>query len=267
MKTIRRNVFETNSSSSHSLAVPQNFNTYNIRKRKLIFHLGSFGRPCRTVKVKPTDYLYTAIIEGMQSWLYNDGISKKMRDTIEKSKEVPNWKPYCKEILARLDKLKAILDSYGLKYEFEDPVWDVEYEWDNHKSYGFIRDIKYARKIYYNLKDMKTGKKENTFYYTDRSFGIDHADEVEPIVDMLLSNPEECIKFLLGGMVFVGSDEADDVQQAKIHWNEKTYSETYYFDFKKNKEVKRWNKNTEWRERTHTNPYYMEGYNYYHKGN
>ena len=40
-----------------------------------------------------------------------------------------------------------------------------------------------------------------------------------------------------------------------------------YFDTKRNKEVKRWNKNVEWRERTHNNPYYMEGYNYYYKGN
>lgn len=268
MIQVRRNVFETNSSSTHSLAVPQNFDTWHIgiRKRKLVFHLGSFGRPTVTVKVKPTDYLYTAIMKDIAYIGYSDNDSDNKRDEITSSSNTPDWRLYCKEVATRLDKLKAILDSYNIIYEFEEPVWDLFCECKGHKVYDFYRSKENAITRYWIIEDLQTGKKEK-HPYIDRDFGIDHSDEVDPLIDMLLANPEECIKFLLGGKVFVGSDEANEIQCAKVHWNEKTYDEYYLFDTKKNKEVKRWNKNVEYRTRPHDNPYYMEGYNYYYKGN
>ena len=263
MLQIRKGVFETNSSSTHSLAVPQNFDTDKLKKRKLTFHLGSFARPTRTHKAKPTDYLYTAIMNELPYFEYECYPDEKEREKVLNSDLTPDWKTLCPKITEKLSKLKKILDSYNIKYEFEEPVWEKDSE--SWKTHSFIRAEKYGKKVCYIMTDFKGKKIRN--YFINRQFGIDHPEELSSIVDMLLSNPEECIKFLLGGMVFVGSDEADYLQCAKVHWNEKTYTETYYFDTKKNKEVKRYNRNIEYREREHVNPYYMEGYNYYYKGN
>ena len=248
MIQIRRNVFETNSSSTHSLAVPQDYNTYNIKKKKINFHLGYYGRPSKPVKANPADYLYTAIMQDICWFMWGDGFTKEARDAIILSSDTPDWRKYCPEAVNRLNKLKAILDEYHIKYEFEEPVWGVEFDWNDRKSYGFLKDEKYAK---------------------NRSFGIDHGSEAKTIVDMLLANPEECIKFLLGGKVIVGSDECDDEEAAQVHWNRKTYARHYWVD-KDGVETKwSWKKSEklELKEEELPNPYYMEGYNFYLKGN
>ena len=248
MIQIRRNVFETNSSSTHSLAIPQDYDTYNIKKKKINFHLGYYGRPSKPVKANPADYLYTAIMQDVCWFMWGDGFTEEARDAILYSSNVPDWRKYCTETVNRLNKLKAILDEYHIKYEFEEPVWDVDFDWNDRKSYGFLRDEKYAK---------------------NRSFGIDHGSEAKTLVDMLLANPEECMKFLLGGKVIVGSDECDDEEAAQVHWNRKTYTRHYWVD-KDGVETKwSWKRSEklELKEEEIPNPYYMEGYNFYLKGN
>ena len=248
MIQIRRNVFETNSSSMHSLAVPQDYDTYNIKKKKINFHLGSYGRPCKPVKANPADYLYTAIMQDVCWFMWSDGFTEEARDAIISSSDTPDWRKYCPEAVSRLNKLKSILDEYHIKYEFEEPVWDVDFEFADRKSYGFLRDEKYTK---------------------NRLFGIDHGSEAKTLIDMLLANPEECIKFLLGGKVVIGSDECDDEESAQVHWNRKTYVRHYWVD-KDGVETKwSWKKREklEMKEEELQNPYYMEGYNFYLKGN
>ena len=248
MIQIRRNVFETNSSSTHSLAIPQDYSTYNIKKKKINFHLGSYGRPCKPVKANPADYLYTAIMQDVCWFMWGDGFTEEAREAIISSSDTPDWRKYCPEAVNRLNKLKSILDEYHIKYEFEEPVWGVEFDWNDHKSYGFLRDEKYAK---------------------NRSFGIDHGSEAKTLVDMLLANPEECIKFLLGGKVIVGSDECDDEEAAQVHWNRKTYTRHYWVDENGVETKWSWKKSEklELKEEELPNPYYMEGYNFYLKGN
>ena len=268
MIQIRRNVFETNSSSTHSLAVPQDYNTYNIKKKKINFHLGSYGRPCKPVKANPADYLYTAIMQDVCWFMWGDGFTEEARDAIISSSDTPDWRKYCPEAVNRLNKLKSILDEYHIKYEFEEPVWDVDFDWNDRKSYGFLRDEKYAKKTSWHVKNVADNKKERV-YYVDRSFGIDHCDEAKTLVDMLLANPEECIKFLLGGKVIVGSDECDDEEAAQVHWNRKTYTRHYWVDENGVETKWSWKKSEklELKEEELPNPYYMEGYNFYLKGN
>ena len=248
MIQIRRNVFETNSSSMHSLAVPQDYNTYKIKKKKINFHLGSYGRPCKPVKANPADYLYTAIMQDVCWFMWGDGFTEEARDAIISSSDTPDWRKYCPEAVNRLNKLKSILDEYHIKYEFEEPVWDVDFDWNDHKSYGFLRDEKYAK---------------------NRLFGIDHGSEAKTLIDMLLANPEECMKFLLGGKVIVGSDECDDEEAAQVLWNRKTYTRHYWVD--ENGVETKWSwkrsEKLELKEEELPNPYYMEGYNFYLKGN
>ena len=268
MIQIRRNVFETNSSSTHSLAVPQDYSTYNIKKKKINFHLGSYGRPSKPVKANPADYLYTAIMQNVCWFMWCDGFTEEAREAIISSSDTPDWRKYCLEAVNRLNKLKAILDEYHIKYEFEEPVWGVEFDWNDRKSYGFLRDEKYAKKTSWHVKNVADNKKERV-YYVDRSFGIDHCDEAKLIVDMLLANPEECIKFLLGGKVIVGSDECDDEEAAQVHWNRKTYTRHYWVD--ENGVETKWSwkrsEKLELKKEELPNPYYMEGYNFYLKGN
>ena len=258
MIQIRRNVFETNSSSTHSLAIPQDFNLYNIKKKKLNFRLGSYMAPSNPIKVKPTDYLYTAIMDELNYIACADGISERRSRRMTRSKRLPNWEKYCPRIKERLLRLKWILSKYNIVGDFEEPVWTADVSSPKSTSYCFYREEKYWKK-----------RKARGYEFIDNNFGIDHADEVQPLVDMLLANPEECMKFLLGGKVFVGSDGCDDLQAAQIYWKDKTYERHFYVD-KNGKEVKMNSKNyneVEVKSEELPNPYYMEGYNFYLKGN
>lgn len=85
MRTVRSNVFETNSSSTHSIAIPKSCETNNF----ISFHVGDFGWGWN--EVDPADYFYTAIYE--------------TSNTEEELKQ-------------KLDKLSSILESRGISYEF-----------------------------------------------------------------------------------------------------------------------------------------------------
>lgn len=92
MKQIRNNVFETNSSSTHSICISKK----PVMAGKYIrFSIGEYGweNDC----VDTADYLYTAILE--------------QHDFDE-----------------LLVKLKDILDSHSIEYEFDKPV----------RNYGYI---------------------------------------------------------------------------------------------------------------------------------
>ena len=85
MKTIRNNVFETNSSSTHSIAIPKNCSSTNY----ISFHIGEFGWGWE--EADPADYFYTAIYE------------------------TSNTKS---EVEEKLQTLKDILDSHNIEYYF-----------------------------------------------------------------------------------------------------------------------------------------------------
>lgn len=108
MIQIRNGVFETNSSSTHSICISKK--PVDAGGLHVDFHFGKFGWENDDVDV--ADYLYTAIY-------YHD---PKGNDGL-------------------LDKLKDILDSHGVSYTFEkpNPVHHVykDYEWDD-PNIGFI---------------------------------------------------------------------------------------------------------------------------------
>lgn len=104
MIQIRRNVFETNSSSTHSIAIPRKIDRKDIPK-SLSFNFGEFGWDFD--EVDPCDYLYTAIY-------------------------------YCDMglIAERLGKLRDFLERHDIRYTFGEPKpawWDV-----NELDYGSI---------------------------------------------------------------------------------------------------------------------------------
>ena len=88
MRTVRYNTFETNSSSTHSLAVPKKVEYIPSDIR---FHFGDFGWQLED-GIDPANYLYTGIVTG----------SQEIRE---------KYLPKLKEVMKR-NNIKAKYDDY-----------------------------------------------------------------------------------------------------------------------------------------------------------
>lgn len=103
MIQVRNNVFETNSSSTHSIAISKH---PVVIGKAISFRIGEFG--WENDIANTADYLYTAILEQRNS----------------------------NELL---NKLKDILDKYSIEYHFEEPEYQIssdgKYKW---MKYGYI---------------------------------------------------------------------------------------------------------------------------------
>ena len=102
-KQIRSSVFETNSSSTHSIAISK---APVVIGKNIRFNIGEFGweNGCADT----ADYLYTAILEQ------------------DNSNEL-------------LNKLKKILDRYSIEYVFEEPKYQTSYDGKHTwMTYGYI---------------------------------------------------------------------------------------------------------------------------------
>lgn len=99
---IRKGTFETNSSSTHSIAISKN--KVNIPVGSSInFHIGEYG--WEEDEYSFPDYMYTSL-------LYNDDEEG-------------------------LQKLKSILDKWNVKYNFEEPKWEY-YDGNRYLKNGYI---------------------------------------------------------------------------------------------------------------------------------
>lgn len=102
-RQIRSSVFETNSSSTHSIAISK---APVVAGKRIHFCIGEFG--WENDIANTADYLYTAILE-QDEW----------------------------DVL--VDKLKKVLDKHSVEYTFEEPVFrfsdDGKYKW---LEYGYI---------------------------------------------------------------------------------------------------------------------------------
>ena len=102
MVQVRKGVFETNSSSTHSIAIPRDCGATNY----VSFCDGEFGWGFN--QVDPADYFYTAIHE----------TSETMAELEEK-----------------LDRLKDILRDYDIEYHFGDTKCEERDGWLDHDGY------------------------------------------------------------------------------------------------------------------------------------
>ena len=142
MKQIRRNVFETNSSSTHSICISKTPVTVG---KYIYFGIGEYGWESGCADIH--DYLYTAILE--------------QHDADE-----------------LLERLKDILNSYSIEYEFEEPKYNTssngEYKWlDN----GYI----------------------------------DHSGETREFIDAVFSDEDMLMRCLFGdSCVYTGNDNGCD---------------------------------------------------------
>ena len=85
MKQVRYGVFESNSSSTHSIAIPRDCEYVN----HISFHIDEFGWGFN--EVEPADYFYTAIYE--------------TSNTLDEANE-------------KLSRLKDVLNDHGIGYHF-----------------------------------------------------------------------------------------------------------------------------------------------------
>ena len=111
-RQIRKMVFETNSSSTHSIAISK---AKPVIGKYIHFGIGEFGweNDC----VDTADYLYTAILE--------------QDDRYE-----------------LLDKLKEILDEHSIKYEFKEPrLLKSNYGDYSYLDYGYVDHSNEAREF------------------------------------------------------------------------------------------------------------------------
>ena len=106
MRQVRNNVFETNSSSTHSIAIPR---SWDSKISGISFHIDEFGWSWD--EVDPADYFYTAIYETSETLA---------------------------EVNEKISRLKEILDYHNIEYFF-DEVECKEYD-DGYISlnYGYI---------------------------------------------------------------------------------------------------------------------------------
>jgi hypothetical protein len=141
VKQVRRNVFETNSSSTHSICISKAPVTVG---KHIHFRIGEYGWENDCVNI--ADYLYTAILEQY-------------------------------DVDELLKKLKDILDSYSIEYEFEKPNYkissDGRYKW---LDYGYV----------------------------------DHSSETREFINAVLSDEDMLMRCLFGNScVYTGNDNQD----------------------------------------------------------
>lgn len=175
MKQIRRNVFETNSSSTHSIAIPKKCEAPS----RISFYTGDFGWSFD--EVDATNYFYTAIYETSNSEI---------------------------EVLEKIRKLKNILESHNIEYNFTNP-----------RSHTWRSD--YDNKEYLSLDDGY----------------IDHGYELKDFVDELLNDEDKLLRFLGGGLVFTGNDNSNTEERCFIERNEE-YLDDYDWGTKQRFKVK-----------------------------
>ena len=103
MIQVRKGVFETNSSSTHSIAIPRSCSsTINW----IYFQIGEFGWGWESVD--PADYFYTAIHETSETMA---------------------------ELKEKLERLKDILIDYDIEYDFEYVDCKENNGWLSHDGY------------------------------------------------------------------------------------------------------------------------------------
>lgn len=103
-RQIRNSVFETNSSSTHSIAIPRNCKATN----NVNFYIDEFGWAWE--EVNAADYLYTAIYD--------------MAQTESEAKE-------------KIEKIKSVLEERGIEYHFgrvESHIWHDDYDNEDYFS-------------------------------------------------------------------------------------------------------------------------------------
>ena len=175
MKTqIRRSVFETNSSSTHSISIVREPTNIHF-PTTLEFNVGEFGWEWKTYSdyLSKASYLYTAI-------LYNT--------CLESNTELSDGKQKCRAMVnEKLNKIKNALSKYGIKCIFH-PF-----------------QIKT-----YNYNDYSNGHPTWSYYPGTRGY-IDHGNGLKEWINTILNDDALLINFLFdnSSVIETGNDNEE----------------------------------------------------------
>lgn len=154
MRQIRQNTFETNSSSTHSICISKN-PVVDVRNKHVYFGSGEFSWSTDTV-TDTASYLYTAMVTA--------------------------YSP--QEFREKLEKLKNILDKYGITYDFS-PVEEIKSDYTPDYSYLVFTKDRYA--------------------------SVDHATECIPFIESLLNDEDMLLRYLFGdSCIYTGNDNSNE---------------------------------------------------------
>lgn len=136
MRTVRYNTFETNSSSTHSLAVPKKVEYIPSDVR---FHFGDFGWHLED-DIDPADYLYTGIVTNSQE--IREKYLPKLKEVMERNNIKAKYANYELSSYKRYGKTEYYVSS---DYGYVDHGCELEYflEWlfeDDDRVLRFISD-------------------------------------------------------------------------------------------------------------------------------
>ena len=195
MKTqIRRGVFETNSSSVHSISIIKDDFKGSLPKKFTIDCNGEFGWEVDTYDCPKSKaaYLYQAILHYPYSLICGE-------DDIVAAQEI---------LQCLMDKFLSNLESYGIEV-------DCKYRFTN------IHHAEYTRYDYVIFVD------ENGNESKDKGY-LDHGGEAKDLVDYVLSSPENTIKFIFDNRCFI--DTGNDNKGIYGDGKHRNYGEAIIFE-------------------------------------
>ena len=194
---IRRGVFETNSSSVHSISIiKDNFNG-SLPSQFTINCDGEFGWEVKTYDDAESKaaYLYQAIL-----YYPYDLICK--RDDIDKAQEI---------LQGLIDKFIKNIESYGIEV-------DCKYRFTKIESIECCSGETYNYVIFAD----ENGNSNENFGY------LDHGGEAKDLVDYVLSSPENTVKFIFDNRCFI--DTGNDNMGIYGDCENREYGESIIFE-------------------------------------
>ena len=185
MKTqIRRGVFETNSSSVHSISIIKDDFKSSLPTQFTIDCDGTFGWEVDTYDSPENKaaYLYQAIV----SYTTYNWRTKEMYD-VNTAKEI---------LQALMDKFIGNLESYGIKVE-------CKYRFANTYCSEYTNGDKTHSYWYVNFADENGNESEDKGY-------LDHGEDAKEFVDYVLSSPENTVKFIFDNRCYIETGNDND---------------------------------------------------------
>ena len=195
MKTqIRRGVFETNSSSVHSISIIKDEFKGSLPKKFTIDCNGEFGWEVDTYDcpISKAAYLYQAILYYPYSLICGE-------NDIVAAQEI---------LQGLMDKFLGNLESYGIEV-------DCKYRFTS------IHHTEYSRYDYVIFVDENGNESEDEGY-------LDHGGEAKDLVDYVLSSPENTIKFIFDNRCFI--DTGNDNKGIYGDGKHRNYGEAIIFE-------------------------------------
>ena len=126
MISIRKSTFETNSSSTHAMAIPKHVDDYDRRIFKsryeyspLVFETEYFGWEIK--KVDHINYLYTAICEYCTEYVPVEGVEP------DKYGYIPEHRVFTSNYDKTINYIKNVFEKNGIKCKFSKP--DLANDW------------------------------------------------------------------------------------------------------------------------------------------